>query len=104
MDDDPVEIPIEHELDLHAFRPRDVPEVVTEFLTAAHERGLAAVRLVHGRGKGVQRAVVQRVLAGHPLVAGYRDDSASHLGATIAWLVPDADGATRRPASPPDRR
>ncbi len=98
MTDEPVEIPIEHELDLHAFRPRDIPDVVTEFLSAAHERGLGEVRLVHGRGQGVQRAIVQGVLAGHPLVAAYRDDHRSHLGATIAVLVHGRGGATRPPA------
>jgi DNA-nicking Smr family endonuclease len=85
-EDDAVEIPIEHELDLHAFRPQDIPDVVDAFLTAALEAGLRDVRLVHGRGIGVQRAAVQRVLARHPAVAGYRDDPRAHLGATIARL------------------
>ncbi len=87
MSDEPVEVPIEGELDLHTFRPRDIPAVVAEFLVAAHDRGLADVRLVHGRGTGAQRAVVQRVLRTHPLVAAFHDDPASHLGATIAVLV-----------------
>lgn len=88
MSDDAVEIPIERELDLHAFRPHDIPDVVVEFITAAHQVGLSEVRLIHGRGKGVQRGIVQAVLDGHPLVAAFRDDTAAHLGATIATLVP----------------
>lgn len=80
-------IPIEPELDLHSFAPRDIPSVVDEYVRAAHEAGLRDVRLVHGRGIGVQRAVVQRVLRGHPLVDSFRDDPASHLGATVAILI-----------------
>ncbi|MBP7778688.1 MAG: Smr/MutS family protein [Acidobacteria bacterium] len=87
MSNDPVTIPIEGELDLHTFQPRDIPEVVAAFLAAAHERGLAEVRLVHGRGRGIQRAVVHRVAAAHPLVATFYDDTVSRLGATIAVLV-----------------
>jgi dsDNA-specific endonuclease/ATPase MutS2 len=45
------------------------------------------VRLVHGRGRGVQRGIVQAVLERHPLVAAFHDDTAAHLGATIAHLV-----------------
>ena len=87
MPDEPVEIPIERELDLHSFQPRDIPAVVVEFVTAAHQAGLTEVRLVHGRGTGVQRGIVQQVLERHPLVAAFHDDSASHLGATIALLT-----------------
>lgn len=94
MDDEPVAIPIERELDLHTFRPRDVAAVVDAFLAEAHAAGLTEVRLVHGRGKGVQRGLVQATLDRHPLVASFRDDERSHLGATIAVLV----GA---PATPP---
>ena len=79
-------IPIENELDLHPFLPRDIPSVVEEFVNAAHEAGLVEIRLVHGRGKGVQRAIVQSVLERHPLVAEFWDDADSHLGATMARL------------------
>ena len=87
MSDEPVHLPIERELDLHAFRPRDIPAVVTAYLAAAHEAGLRDVRLVHGRGRGVQRGIVRAVLEREPLVAAFADDTASHLGATIARLV-----------------
>jgi DNA-nicking Smr family endonuclease len=86
-DDDFVEIPIEDAIDLHAFAPRDVLSVVDEYLRAAHERGLREVRIVHGRGKGVQRAAVQRLLATHPLVANYGDAPGGNLGATVVTLV-----------------
>lgn len=87
MSDEPVHLPIERELDLHAFQPRDIPAVVTAYLAAAHDAGLRDVRLVHGRGRGVQRGIVQAVLEREPLVAAFADDTASHLGATIARLV-----------------
>jgi dsDNA-specific endonuclease/ATPase MutS2 len=80
-------VPIEHELDLHAFAPRDIPSVVEEYVNAASEAGLLEVRLVHGRGRGVQRGIVQAALERHPRVAEFRDDTASHLGATIARLT-----------------
>jgi DNA-nicking Smr family endonuclease len=85
-DDDVVRVPIEDELDLHAFAPRDIPSVVDEYLRAAHDAGLRAVRLVHGRGRGVQRGMVQAVLDRHPLVESFHDDTDAHLGATWAHL------------------
>jgi DNA-nicking Smr family endonuclease len=83
---DPHRIPIEDALDLHTFAPRDIPSVVDEYLRAAHEAGLREVRLIHGRGIGVQRARVQQVLREHPLVESYGDAAESHLGATVARL------------------
>lgn len=85
--DEPIRIPIEAAIDLHAFSPRDIPSVVDEYVTAAHAAGLREVRLIHGRGRGVQRGIVQQRLERHPLVKTFRDDTDSHLGATIAWLV-----------------
>jgi DNA-nicking Smr family endonuclease len=79
-------VPIDAELDLHAFAPRDIPSVVEEYVTAAAAAGLAEVRLVHGRGRGVQRGIVQATLDRHPLVEAFWDDAASHLGATVARL------------------
>lgn len=85
--DEPVVVPIEQEIDLHSFQPRDVVDVAVEYITAAHAAGLREVRLVHGRGRGVQRALVQCALAEHPLVEAIWDDPRAHLGATIARLV-----------------
>ena len=81
------EVPIERELDLHAFAPRDIPSVVEEYVKAAHAAGLRELRLVHGRGTGTQRAIVQSVLERHPLVAEFWDDADSHLGATLCRLI-----------------
>ena len=79
-------VPIEDHLDLHAFSPRDVTSVVEEYVNAAHGAGLREVRLIHGRGKGIQRGMVQQALERHPLVAEFWDASESHLGATVARL------------------
>jgi DNA-nicking Smr family endonuclease len=79
-------IPIEDALDLHAFAPRDIKSVVEEYVNAAWDRGLREVRLIHGRGRGVQRGIVQQALERHPLVVEFWDDSKSHLGATVARL------------------
>jgi DNA-nicking Smr family endonuclease len=83
----PVKIPIEGTLDLHAFLPEDIPSVVDEYVRAAHASGLRQVRLIHGRGQGVQRGIVQQALDRHPLVSEFFDAPESHLGATVAILV-----------------
>jgi len=87
--DDPVRVPIEDAIDLHSFAPRDVISVVDEYLHAARQAGFAEVRLIHGRGKGVQRADIQRLLRSHALVDAYRDAPDSHLGATLVRLRRD---------------
>lgn len=81
-----MEVPIEDSIDLHTFQPREVKSVVEEYVNAAHEAGLREVRLIHGRGRGVQRGIVQAALDRHPRVVEFWDDTGSHLGATIAKL------------------
>ena len=85
-DDSPHMVPIEEAIDLHSFQPRDVVSVVEEYLRAAARAGLQEVRLIHGRGRGVQRGMVQSALERHPLVEAFRDAPDSHLGATIVRL------------------
>ena len=87
MSGDEHHFPIENEIDLHTFQPRDIPSVVEEYVTAAHEAGLREVRVIHGRGKGIQRGIVQAILEKHPLVAAFYDAPESHLGATVVVLV-----------------
>ena len=79
-------VPIERSIDLHAFAPRDVVSVVEEYVRAAVDAGFTEVRLIHGRGRGVQRGMVQAALERHPLVEAYWDDTDAHLGATLARL------------------
>jgi len=80
MDDEPHEIPIEDSLDLHPFRPAEVRDVVLEYLTEARKRGFREVRLIHGRGIGMQRMNVQTLLASLDFVEDFWD--AWSLGAT----------------------
>jgi DNA-nicking Smr family endonuclease len=87
-DGEPVRVPIEDALDLHAFTPRDVASVVEEYLAAARERGFREVRLIHGRGIGVQRSIVHALLSRHPLVSSFADAPPEHggWGATVVRL------------------
>jgi DNA-nicking Smr family endonuclease len=80
-------VPIEDSIDLHTFAPRDIKSVVEEYVSAAHEAGLREVRLIHGRGTGTQRGIVQNALDKHPLVLEFWDAPESHLGATVARLT-----------------
>jgi DNA-nicking Smr family endonuclease len=88
VDDEPVRIPIEDALDLHAFAPRDIAAVVSDYLEVAHARGFVEVRLIHGRGIGVQRRIVQSLLARHPLVVAFADAPPERggFGATLVRL------------------
>ena len=81
-------VPITDELDLHPIPPRDIPEVVSEYLWEAAGIGLREVRIIHGKGIGFQREVVARVLNEHPAVASFHIAPADrgHWGATIAHL------------------
>jgi DNA-nicking Smr family endonuclease len=87
-DPDPFELPLDGELDLHAFAPRDVASVVEEYVRACAEKGILRLRLVHGRGKGVARAEVRRVLARLPEVAwcGDAPPQSGGWGATLVEL------------------
>jgi DNA-nicking Smr family endonuclease len=89
-------VPIENAIDLHTFTPRDIKSVVEEYVNAAWERGLREVRLIHGRGRGVQRGIVQQALERHPLVIEFWDAPETHLGATVARLRDE-------PPAPPER-
>ena len=87
---EPVRIPIEDALDLHAFAPTDVASVVDDYLREAQRAGFREVRLIHGRGTGTQRATVRALLARHPLVAGFADAPPERggWGATVVTLAP----------------
>ncbi|HXK03486.1 MAG TPA: Smr/MutS family protein [Verrucomicrobiae bacterium] len=89
-EDEPVRIPITDVFDLHSVPPRDVKAVVEEYLLEAHRLGFAAVRIIHGRGIGVQREMVRAILARSPFVAAFGDApaEAGGWGATIATLHP----------------
>ena len=87
-DEEPIRIPITDVFDLHTVRPREVAAVVEAYLEEANRLGLKAVRLIHGRGIGVQREIVRAVLARTPFVLSYRDapPEAGGWGATLVTL------------------
>jgi DNA-nicking Smr family endonuclease len=89
---DGVGAPLTDELDLHTFLPRECADVVAEYLRAAHEAGMAHVRIVHGKGTGTLRRIVQGVLDRHPAVRAYRlaDERSGSWGATLVDLHPPA--------------
>jgi len=84
VEEGPIEIPITDALDLHAFRPDEVRRVALEYLTEARSRGFRQVRLIHGRGIGMQRANLQTMLRRLDWVEDFWDDNS--LGATVVVL------------------
>lgn len=86
--DEPVRIPITDVFDLHSVPPRDAKEVVEEYLLEAQRLGLKALRIIHGRGIGVQREMVRAILARTPFVESFSDApaEAGGWGATIVTL------------------
>ena len=85
---EPIEIPIEESIDLHLFRPSEIADVVEGYLEAAIEKGFREVRLIHGRGHGVQRGRIRRLLSNHPQVEHFNDAPGDRggWGATLVWL------------------
>jgi dsDNA-specific endonuclease/ATPase MutS2 len=83
-----VAVPVSDTLDLHAFRPREIPELVASYLEAVAALGLLEVRIIHGKGIGFQRERVRQVLASHPRVERFGDAPAErgHWGATLVRL------------------
>lgn len=84
----PVRLPVEDALDLHTFAPRDIPSVVRDYLDECLRRGFREVRVIHGRGTGTQRAIVQSLLARHPAVESFADAPPERggWGATVVLL------------------
>jgi dsDNA-specific endonuclease/ATPase MutS2 len=87
-DDEPFRIPITEVFDLHTIAPRDVEVVVEAYLEEAQRLGLKTLRLIHGRGRGVQRAIVRAVVARTPFVLSYHDapPESGGWGATVVTL------------------
>jgi DNA-nicking Smr family endonuclease len=79
------EIPIEDSIDLHTFQPAEIRIVVEEYLYQAVQKGFSEVRIIHGRGVGVQREIVRSILEKHPNVAGFRDSP--DRGSTYVTLI-----------------
>jgi DNA-nicking Smr family endonuclease len=81
-------VPIEDFIDLHTFQPREIRIVVEEYLYQAVRKGFREVRIIHGRGIGVQREIVQKILRNHPDVISFRDEE--DRGSTIVQIRPSS--------------
>lgn len=93
-DDEPFELPIEDSIDLHPFQPREIRDVALDYLVAAREKGFREVRLIHGRGVGVQREIIRSLLSSLDWVESFQDADPGRggWGATVVYLKQNADG------------
>jgi DNA-nicking Smr family endonuclease len=85
--DEPVVLPIEDSIDLHAFSPKDIPSVVNEYIEQCRQARIYEVRIIHGRGIGVQRNIVRSILEKHPAVFSFRDAPPEAGGWGATWVV-----------------
>ena len=95
--DEPIQIPIDGVLDLHTFKPREIKDLVTDYLAACRERGIFQVRIIHGKGIGNLKRTVHSILSQHPEVVSFTLDHPQYggWGATIVSLrQPMARGPT----------
>ncbi len=91
-DDNPTPLPIDGTLDLHTFSPKDVKQLVPDYIEECLRRKIYHLRIVHGKGTGVLRAIVQSILEKHPAVRSYRHESSGgSWGATVVDLKEDFD-------------
>jgi len=90
VDDEPIQLPIDGVLDLHTFHPREVKELVLDYLAECRARGILRVRIIHGKGIGQLRQTVHAILQKHPDVASFNlaREHFGGWGATIVHLKP----------------
>jgi dsDNA-specific endonuclease/ATPase MutS2 len=86
--DEPVVLPLEDSIDLHNFHPKDVPSVIAEYLDQCAQAGMSEIRIIHGKGIGVQRNIIRSLLEKHPAVNSFEDApaEAGGWGATVVTL------------------
>jgi DNA-nicking Smr family endonuclease len=87
---EPVEFPIDGVLDLHTFQPKEVKDLLPDYLAECRKRGILEIRVIHGKGTGMMRETVHAVLKRMPEVASFRlaDETAGSWGATLVTLRP----------------
>ncbi len=85
---EPIIMPIEDVLDLHTFSPKEIPDLIEDYLIACKEKGYLSLRIIHGKGKGVQKKRVQSILKNNNLVKSFKDapPEAGGWGATLVEL------------------
>jgi dsDNA-specific endonuclease/ATPase MutS2 len=90
---EPIKIPIQDVLDLHTFRPQDISDLLENYFDECIKAGIFSVRVIHGKGKGIQKKQVQRILQKNPQVKSFKDapPEAGGWGATIVELMPAVD-------------
>ena len=90
---EPIQIPIEDVLDLHTFRPQDIADLLENYFDECIKAGILSVRVIHGKGKGIQKKQVHRILQKNPQVKSFKDapPEAGGWGATLVELMPQAD-------------
>ena len=88
IENEPFEIDVTDSIDLHAFHPSEIREVVEAYLAEAHRKGFSIVRIIHGKGVGVQREIVRKVLSETDFVVSFKNamEFTGNSGATIAKL------------------
>jgi DNA-nicking Smr family endonuclease len=92
--EDGITLEVTDVLDLHSFPPREIRDLVRDYLELAEEKGLRELRIIHGRGVGVQRQTVRKILEKHPRVQDYQDapSEAGGWGATLVWIRAGEEG------------
>ncbi|MBI4852696.1 MAG: Smr/MutS family protein [Acidobacteria bacterium] len=88
FEDEVIELPIEDTIDLHSFSPKEIKAVVEEYLYQAHQKHFPVVRIIHGKGIGVQREIVRKILSSSVYVESFSDGglTGGSWGATVAYL------------------
>lgn len=85
--DEPIEVPVDGVLDLHTFQPREIKDLIHDYITACHEKGILQIRLIHGKGTGALRQTVHAILSKHAEVLSYTLDHPQYGG----WGQPSSN-------------
>jgi dsDNA-specific endonuclease/ATPase MutS2 len=90
---EPIQIPIDDVLDLHTFRPKDIADLLENYFDECIKADIFSVRVIHGKGKGIQKRQVHRILQKNPRVKSFKDapPEAGGWGATVVDLKPPMD-------------